>query len=291
MMNKVMEKRKSVRDFENKSLTSNDYYELVNIMDSIPTLYEGSKVSYKYFDDRDEFYSLFDGIAGYNGVLIDAPQYIVLYSEKADRGYMAGGYVAEYLALKLTENEIGSCWISTNSNEDIIDEKLGLSDAETVVAILALGYAKNNIKISGIFSKTRKGGYRHVDAKVNRGDESTRLSSTEIVFLDKWGEKIDYDELANYGMAESMAYMRLAPSALNRQPWRFVITRDGVTLFIREDDYDNNRQSYTEAGIAMLYFEVAMSSDGIAGKWSIDSSLDRLSAPDNYLLVGKYKLL
>ncbi len=290
-MNKVMEKRKSVRDFDKKSLSSKDRELYLDILENVPKLYEGAEVSYKFFDDKKEFYELFDGIAGYNGVLIEAPQYLVIYSEDSEKGYMAGGYAAERIVLKLAENEIGTCWISTNNNEKLINEKIGLEAGQSVVSILALGYAKNNIKISGIFSKNRKGGYRHVDAKVNKGEESSRLSATEIVYMDKWGENISFEELEKYGMAESMYYMRLAPSSLNRQPWRFVIVKDGVVLFIREDEYDDNKLSFTEAGIAMLYFETAMSADGISGKWDLNYDGDRLSAPENYLLVGKYKLL
>ncbi|MFA5605548.1 MAG: nitroreductase family protein, partial [Dehalococcoidales bacterium] len=60
---------------------------------------------------------------------------------------------------------------------------------------------------------------------------------------------------------------RLAPSAVNRQPWGFNIEEDGITVFVRSGGTDFNISYRLDCGIAMLHIEVAALNAGIGGKW------------------------
>ncbi|MFY9814814.1 MAG: nitroreductase family protein [Dehalococcoidales bacterium] len=56
---------------------------------------------------------------------------------------------------------------------------------------------------------------------------------------------------------ESIEAARLAPSAVNRQPWGFNIESDGITVFVRTSNPEFNVSKRLDCGIAMLHVEVA----------------------------------
>ncbi len=62
---------------------------------------------------------------------------------------------------------------------------------------------------------------------------------------------------------------RLAPSAMNRQPWRFAFQHGGVFLL-----QDSPRDTYRipkrlDCGIATLHFELGARQAGVAGRWEL----------------------
>ncbi len=60
---------------------------------------------------------------------------------------------------------------------------------------------------------------------------------------------------------------RLAPSAVNRQPWRFQIEANSVTISVDSEKNTYNIPKRLDCGIAMLHFELGAYVHGIKGKW------------------------
>jgi hypothetical protein len=67
----------------------------------------------------------------------------------------------------------------------------------------------------------------------------------------------------------SLEAARLAPSAVNRQPWRFEVGKDSVTVYVKNATPDFNVSKRLDCGIAMLHIEVAALNSGIKGKWEL----------------------
>ena len=70
---------------------------------------------------------------------------------------------------------------------------------------------------------------------------------------------------------EALEAARLAPSAVNRQPWRFSFDDRSITI-----DPDSGRDSYKisrrlDCGIAMLHLELGARNEGVHGRWSFPS--------------------
>lgn len=65
----------------------------------------------------------------------------------------------------------------------------------------------------------------------------------------------------------SLEAARLAPSAVNRQPWGFYVQDDGITVFVRTGGPEFNVSKRLDCGIAMLHLEVAAVSSGCRGEW------------------------
>ena len=67
----------------------------------------------------------------------------------------------------------------------------------------------------------------------------------------------------------SLEAARLAPSAINRQPWGFNVEDDGITVFVRTSSTEFNVSKRLDCGIAMLHIEVAALSSGVKGNWKL----------------------
>ncbi len=290
MMNKVIEKRKSVREYQNKSLSALDSQNLKKYFAEMPRLGSDDSIDYKYYDDGKAFQKSLKGLIGYNGIMIEAPQYVVITAKKGKENLKSAGYASEWLLLKLSQDEVGSCQISTEGNEDKIDAILEVKDGYTTACIMAIGYPKKPSFLASIFGNQERTSQQSVENVDSFQKLSDRMGGDEFVFIDEFGKKADLsDDNENIAYYQAFYYMRFAPSSLNRQPWKFVIAKDGILLLVDKGDSNISENTvYIEAGIAMLYFTVAMNVEGYTGTWDIADSIDKLGAPDEYVVAGKY---
>jgi hypothetical protein len=66
---------------------------------------------------------------------------------------------------------------------------------------------------------------------------------------------------------QALSAARLAPSAVNRQPWHFYIEKDSITVSVAKPGNEFNVSKRLDCGIAMLHIEVAARNAGVAGSW------------------------
>ena len=116
---------------------------------------------------------------------------------------------------------------------------------------------------------------------------SDRIGVEEIVFTDKIGNHANVDDLENRGLGDLFYYIRFAPSTLNKQPWRFLLERDKVTLLIK---YNKGEEpNLIDAGIVMYYFESLGESIGLNSKWQLVSNTVE-EGNDCYRYIAELKL-
>jgi hypothetical protein len=72
-------------------------------------------------------------------------------------------------------------------------------------------------------------------------------------------------------MKSAMDAAALAPSAINRQPWRFYVEPDSVTVSVYRSKYrlklEYGISKRLDCGIAKLHIEVATLDCSIRGRW------------------------
>jgi len=78
----------------------------------------------------------------------------------------------------------------------------------------------------------------------------------------------------------------MAPSALNKQPWRFIVDGGKVVLAIDSEDYRGSYLNKIDAGIVMLYFGVILDVTMFDSKWGFDNLDKDYGIPANYTVVG-----
>ena len=255
---------KSVREFKNKKISEKYFKEIEDYINNSKKLLPKINFELKIFN-KEDVYSKLQNIAGYNGHMIEAPHYVIILSQ-VENGYIENsGYIGERLILKSRSLDIDSCWV-TFDDSDKIKERLNISSDKEVTAIIALGYAQN--------------------AKLKSKRGSDRLGIEEIVYMNKWGNNASIDELEERGLLDAFSYARMAPSTLNRQPWRFIIDGGKVVLAVKNDDFTNNYERGIDAGIAMLYFGLIVDTTMFDSKWSVENIDKDYKIPSDYEIVG-----
>lgn len=127
---------------------------------------------------------------------VDAPYYLAFYSEETE-GYLENaGYILEHVLLYMTGKGLGTCYLKSTRLPQ--SGPVGLKQ----VIVVAFGYPKTLL-------------YR---------DPATakRLPLKELcVFKEEVGESLK----------NILRAIRLAPSAMNTQPWRFIVYHDKIFIF------------------------------------------------------------
>ena len=99
-------------------------------------------------------------------------------------------------------------------------------------------------------------------------EQSINNNFTEIdnLIIDYAINKDNFEELPEW-IITALKAARLAPSAVNRQPWRFRIGEKAVTIELDSQEKNENRAKNIDCGIAMLHLEVGALKAGVSGVW------------------------
>lgn len=198
----VINKRKSVRKYSQAPLSQELLSEIKSIASSVERLYPDIDMKIHIVEDGQKMQAIMPGIIGAYGK-VKAPHYIAVTSEEKP-GYRENvGYTIENLVLRLTSMGLGTCWIGGSVKEGLFNRILEMPSNHKPMIVIALGCAEREEEL---YRKTPQ------DAK--------RKAVSEFVT----GEM---DE----ALGKVMEAVRLSPSAVNIQPWRFFIEGSRVRLY------------------------------------------------------------
>jgi nitroreductase len=193
---------------------------------------------------REPANDVFKGAIGsYFFRVTEAPYYIAFIADMSAPNIQAiTGYLGEGVILEATALGLNTCWVGGFFRREAVEKQIDLQDKEQVLAITPVGYSKDELNRVGVTSKTHK----------------RKALSNLIVHGDR--EKYNWSNAA-------LEAARLAPSAVNRQPWRFSIKDDSIVI-----SSDNKKQEFgvsrrLDCGIAMLHLELGALSTGVSGTW------------------------
>ena len=284
---KLIRTRKSTRDFKNEAVNDKKLEGLIKYLDKAHRLVPDIQLEAILFKDGDYVFDRLDGCAGYNGMMIKAPSYIIIVSDNKE-GYIENtAFVGENMILKAVEEGLDTCWISFQSC-DSIKERLCLDTAKEVTGIIAVGNALDKKKV--LNPADTGDNYSKSDMKIVVDNTSFRYSLEDIIYYKQWGDPISYDELERRGLMDAFSYARLAPSSLNTQPWKFILDEGHVVLTIKDDPQIIQREEKMNAGVIMLYFYL-ISSDTLYGvQWHLGKPEKEYEIPEEYKIVSWARL-
>lgn len=252
----IMQNIGSVRDFKSDFKKIGD---AESISKDVNTDFKNENVSVLFFKNGNEIQEKLSGKAGYFGNFIKAPAYMVFTGDS----YEKVAYATEMARFMAYDKKIGTCWITVN-NVDEVRQELHIPNNYKCMSIIALGEPD-----AGFLN-------------FNVPDRSGRLASTEIVYIEKWGNTPEYEELEQRGLQDVFFYTRCAPSYENSQPWKFIVEGDNIILALekaQENDMDLN------SGLVSFYFTKACEIAGYHVKIKDDElDLSKYEIPDSYIV-------
>ena len=197
---------------------------------------------------------------------VSSPSALVFVGDKRVSGAAAqAGFMGEAAVLEATALGFATCWIGGGVRRSAVETLLGLEPHEHVYSISALGYAAGPTlgeRATAGLVKARK----------------RKPLETIAPGVRTWPNQVQ----------AGVEAARLAPSATNRQPWRFEFmpgpggagstsgpAGSGAAVRIGFEGTDTPMISKRlDCGIAMLHFELGVRAAGAGGSWRLLSGND-----------------
>lgn len=98
-MLKVVEKRKSVREYKMTDLDERTLEKVVNLTKEIPVIDDSVGVEFRFLIDGEGIAEKLEGVSGYHGKMIKAPHYFAVYADQNIPSYKYAGYAGEWIVL------------------------------------------------------------------------------------------------------------------------------------------------------------------------------------------------
>ena len=174
------------------------------------------------------------------------------------------GYLVERAILQATGLGLGTCWLGGTFTKGRFAARLGgLTRDETMPAVISLGYPADD---GAARIREREAGSR-------------RRPASSLFFDERFGAPFT---LAPHDpFAATLAAVRMAPSASNKQPWRVVRRGADWHFYLqRTKGYGKGSPLFAvlrladlqrvDLGIAQCHFELVARELGLAGGWVFD---------------------
>lgn len=189
--------RKSVRRYSKKAIPSVLLEHIENCAGKINCLKEDECCSVRIYNAKEAQRKIKGAFR------VHAPYYLAVFTKKTQAALLDAGYLAERLVLYMTTKGLGTCY-QGGSRLQVSEIPKGMQ----LAVIIAFGYAEGDL--------------------VRDAKKAKRYPLNKICrFRENAGEEI----------RTMLKAARLAPSAVNRQPWRFSVWSDRIEVYMRKDGF------------------------------------------------------
>ena len=241
--------RRSVRKYRDEKPVPEVLEKVAGIIGQAERLNRSINLQIHLITEKKKVDRILRGLVGNLGK-IGAPCCLAITSEETE-GYMENaGYSLENVVLGLTAMGLGTCWNGGRTDDSLLRELLGIDPGQRHLVNIPFG-------------------------DLQEGDGLFRLDPAEA-------KRLDIKEIVQ-GQADDtwlgiMEAVRIAPSAANSQPWRFLVEGDRAHAYCKRPGNflakkllgDINR---LDMGIALCHAMVA------ARHASVALSVEKVEAP------------
>lgn len=191
---------------------------------------------------------VFKGALGHYGKIKNAPAFIAFIGSKGDPlAQEKVGFTGEGIILEATALGLATCWVGGFFRPEIASQLASVREDEILPAVTPIGMATSQWTM---------------EEKIMSGFGRSHRRKT----LDQMVEGVPEGQWPAW-VKNALNAARLAPSAVNRQPWHFKVEAGSIAISADSlmDTYNISRR--LDCGIAMLHLEVAALNSGVQGKW------------------------
>lgn len=238
-------RRRSKRRYESRPLDTDTLRQLQTVVEAFRPFKETRAVLINQSPE-----DVFKGVMGSYGKVKDAPAFIAFIGNTKDQHiHEKIGYLGEGIILEATALRLGTCWVGGMFRPEVATRLARTQQNEKVFALTPVGYPVERESFEEkILKRLVKSHQRKPLNEMATGMEEATCSS--------W-------------IKDVLEAARVSPSAVNRQPWRFDIEPDRITLSV-----DNLKDTFhiskrLDCGIAMMHMEVAALNCGKQGQWEL----------------------
>lgn len=265
---KLAKTRRSVRTFDGNGIDEKVLNVLKEYAEEITNPY-GIKIRFVFLDAAKNNLS--------SPVLVGEKYYVTAVASKQEHVEEAYGYSFQKLLMKAHELGLGTVWIGGTMPRDKFEAASDLKEGEIMPCVSPLGVAAHKMAMKETLM--RKG----VKADV-------RFDFDKLFFTGDFSTPMSEQSAMEKGVLDVLLSVKVAPSAVNKQPWRIVIGGKKAHFYEKHDkgfltpDYDLQK---IDIGIALYNFEAQLLSEGRKAQLIIENP--GITKPDNMDYVATYE--
>ena len=184
------------------------------------------------------------------GNIKGAPAFLAFVGDTSDPKMQEKmGYTGEAAVLEATSLGLGTCWVALTYNAKAVKSLVKLGENEKLICVSPVGYTSETWS----FEEKAFSGF---GAYHQRKPLQSMVSGLAESARPDWAKA-------------AVEAARLAPSAMNRQPWDFCVEERCRTVSVKDRGPEFNVARRLDCGIAMLHIELGALSCGVHGKWEL----------------------
>ncbi len=252
--------RHSVRAYDGSSVPDGMRNEIDLLLDGFSPMCEGARAVLLEGGSSE----ILAGFLGAFGRIRGADLVLVLIGDTPYPNYeVAVGFLGEGIILHATSLGLGTCWVSGTYSRKAVEVRVELRDGEKVMAVSPIGFAAGH-SAEAHLAEASLAARQEQEVRGKAMEASTGLhkrkplkSLVRGLAIEDWPP----------GYPEMLEAARLAPSAVNRQPWRFTVESDRIVVSAARFELLPMAARRLDCGISMLHLEVAADANGVQGEW------------------------
>ena len=171
--------------------------------------------------------------------------------KKVPHACAAFGYSFEQLVLKAQAMGLGTVWLGGTMNRAAFEKAMELGKDEMMPCATPLGYTAQKMSVR-----------ETVMRKAIRADE--RLPFEALFFDGDAATPLSQEKAGD--LAVPLEMVRLAPSAVNKQPWRVIVCDGAAHFYCKRSKGEGSGEldmQMVDMGIALCHFALAAQESGL----------------------------
>jgi len=262
-ISQLVRARRSVRTFDARPLSSENLERLQSFMADIENPC-GIPVEFRLLHAKEQGLKC--------PVVVGTDLFVAGKVPRVSGAELAFGYSMETLVLYAQSLGIGTVWIGGTMDRAAFERAAELREDQCMPCVSPLGYPAAQLSLRE--SVMRKGA---------RAD--SRLPFSELFFRGDFQTPLE--ENAAGKLRDALEAVRWAPSAVNRQPWRAVVTDTAVHFYKKTSKGFVSRATgdlqKVDVGIALCHFALTAAESGLALRFSTQAPDIPAAADTEYI--------
>ncbi len=241
-MTEIIRSRRSVRTFDGTPLREEAAASILAFAGKEENPF-GLPIEWKLLDRKNDNLSV--------PVITGTDTYIAGKMQRVPHAEEAFGYTFEKVVIFALSQGVGTTWIAGTMDRKAFERAMRLSENEVMPCVSPLGYPAEKMSLR--------------ETMMRKGAKADSRLDFEKLFFDGSFEKPLSAENAR-DLRLSFELVRLAPSAVNAQPWRVVRCGDRVHFYEKRSkgmasgSWDIQK---IDMGIALCHFELGANESGL----------------------------
>ncbi len=263
-----IQSRRSVRTFDGRQISPAEIQNLMAFMATIENPYK-LPVEFALLDAKQNGLSC--------PVVSGTELYVAGKIKQLPQASVAFGYAFEVLLLYAQSLGIGSVWLGGTMNRPAYEKAMHLAADEMMPCAAALGYPAKKMSLKETVMR------KAVQADV-------RLDFESLFFKEDFYTPLKKEDAQ--ALAHPLEMVRLAPSAVNKQPWRAVVTGDTVHFYLKRSKGFSAAaidMQKVDMGIALCHFDLAAKEVGLKATFVVSPPAVETGSDVEYIASYRIK--